>query len=32
METGKPNLHDDPIPEEVGRVRAELEQRRAGRK
>jgi hypothetical protein len=29
METGKPDLHVDPTPEEVERVRAGMEQRRA---
>ena len=32
METGKPDMHVDPTPEEVERVRADLERRRAGRK
>jgi len=31
METGKPNMHVDPTPEEIEHVRAELEQRRATR-
>jgi hypothetical protein len=29
LETGKPTIHIDPTPEEVERVRASLEQRRA---
>ena len=32
METAKPDVRVDPTPEEVERVRAELEQRRARRK
>jgi hypothetical protein len=32
LETGKPTMHVDPTPEEVEEVRADLEQRRAGRK
>jgi hypothetical protein len=29
METGKPNIHVDPTPEEVAEIRADLEKRRA---
>ena len=32
MESGKPTIERDPTPDEVERVRADLERRRAGRK
>jgi hypothetical protein len=30
METGKPNIHVDPTPEEVAEIRADLEKHKAG--